>query len=301
MTTAHPTRRQLLLAGAALAAAPRLSAAATVAGRIVVAGGALTEIVVALGAAARLAGVDTTSLYPPAVVGPLPKIGYFRSLGAEGILSLDPAMLIASDQAGPPATIAQLRSVGLPVVLVPEPQSADAVPDKIRAVARALEKPADGATMADSVATDLATMRKAVAALADRPRVLFVMSTSSGRIMAAGRDTAADLMIQLAGGRNAIRGFAGYKPLTPEAALADDPDIVLLPQHSFDALGGKAGVLRTLPALTQTAAARSGRLHALDMLYLLGLGPRIAHAARDLAMLFHPGAVLPDLPKRSWA
>jgi iron complex transport system substrate-binding protein len=292
------TRRHLL-ASASVLLMPRILHAAGN-GRIVVAGGALTEIVVALGEARRLAGVDATSLYPPQIVAPLPKIGYLRTLSAEGILSLDPGLLIASDQAGPPAIIAQLRQAGLPVTLVPEAHTVDAVPGKVHVVARALGHEAEGMAMAAAIQADLAAIQDTVTSLQKRPRVLFVMSTSAGRIMAAGQDTAADLMVGLAGGHNIVQGYAGYKPLTAEAALAGDPDVILLPQHSLEALGGQAGVA-ALPALKDTPAARTGRIHAMDTLYLLGLGPRIASAARELAMLFHPGLALPALPQRPWS
>ncbi|MBP0575837.1 hypothetical protein J8J27_34470, partial [Mycobacterium tuberculosis] len=50
--------------------------------RIVSVGGAVTEIVVALGLGGELAAVDTTSQFPAAVVDPLPKVGYMRQLSA---------------------------------------------------------------------------------------------------------------------------------------------------------------------------------------------------------------------------
>lgn len=291
------SRRQALAAGGLAALFPMVSSAA--AERLVVAGGALTEIAVALGHARYLAGVDETSLYPPAVVAPLPKIGYLRTLSAEGILSLAPSLLLASDQAGPPAVLAQLRGAGVNVVTVPEIHAAEAVEGKIRTVAAALGDEAGGGRMAAAVRADLAAVDRMVADRKQTPRVLFIMSTSNGRVMAAGRDTAADLMLTRAGGRNVMAGYAGYKPATPEAILAADPDVVLLPQHSLMALGGMTGVA-SLPALAGTAAVRHKRIHALDMLYMLGLGPRIAHAVRDMAVMLHPGMALPALPPRSW-
>src|SRR6185369_13230836 len=51
--------------------------------RIVSIGGAITEILYALGFEDRLAGVDTTSLYP-AAARDKPNVGYMRQLSAEG-------------------------------------------------------------------------------------------------------------------------------------------------------------------------------------------------------------------------
>lgn len=299
MTTQPLSRRRLLgtaLAGAAVAALPQ-SGRATKPQRIVVAGGALTEIVVALGAGDRLVGVDQTSLHP-AKVRNLPQVGYLRTLGAEGILSLSPTLVIVSDQAGPPTTMAQLRGTDVPLLVVPESYTEPAVPKKILAVARALDRMAEGNTLAASVEADLQAVQAMVAPL-KRPRVLFVLSTSNGSIMAGGRETASDAMLRLAGAQNAVTDYKNFKPLNAEAALAADADVILLPDHSFVALGGKEGVAK-LPALAQTAAGRAGRIYTMDTLYMLGLGPRIAHAARDLAALLHPGSALSALPARPW-
>jgi iron complex transport system substrate-binding protein len=80
--------------------------------RIVAVGGDVTEILYALGADALIVATDTTSLYPSAALQ-TPKVGYLRSLAAEGILSLEPTLVIAAGGAGPPETLAQLRDAGV--------------------------------------------------------------------------------------------------------------------------------------------------------------------------------------------
>ena len=95
------TRRAALagLGALALSAWPRAQAKA--APRLVTLGGSITEIVYALGAEAQLVGTDSTSFYPPAAAK-TPKVGYFRQLSAEGILSLRPdAMVAAQEKARP--------------------------------------------------------------------------------------------------------------------------------------------------------------------------------------------------------
>lgn len=54
--------------------------------RLVSVGGTLTEIVYLLGEEAQLVAVDTSSLYPAAAQA-LPKVGYQRTLSAEGVLA----------------------------------------------------------------------------------------------------------------------------------------------------------------------------------------------------------------------
>ena len=111
--------------------------------------------------------------------------------------------------------------------------------------------------------------------------MLFLLSMSGGAPQAAGRDTAADGIIRLAGGINAVDGYAGYRPLTPEAVIASRADFILVTRQTVEALGGIDKVLDQ-PALRQTPAGRAGKRPAVRHPAAAGL--RSAHAAgRDRA------------------
>jgi iron complex transport system substrate-binding protein len=64
-------------------------------------------------------------------------------------------------------------------------------------------------------------------------------------------------------------------------------------------LGGIDGVA-ALPTLAQLPAVRERRIIGMDGNYLLGFGPRTAHAVRDLAAALHPQSTIPVLPDRPW-
>lgn len=64
--------------------------------RIVTIGGDITEIVFALGAGDQVIARDSTSLVPEQVKS-LPDVGYMRMLNPEGILSVKPTLIIASE------------------------------------------------------------------------------------------------------------------------------------------------------------------------------------------------------------
>lgn len=254
--------------------------------RLVVAGGALTEIVYLLGAEDRIVAVDTTSLYP-AAVDELPKVGYLRALSAEGVLSLRPTAVLATDDAGPPAVIEQIESAGVPVIVVPDEPTIDGVALKIERVAAALGLAGDGRALIDRIERDMAALAADVAGTAERPGVMFILSLGRGAPLAAGEGTAADAIIALAGGRNVLAGFEGYKPLSVEAAVAAAPDLILMMSQAVEEAGGAEAVL-ALDQLRLTPAARDGRLVAMDGLLLLGFGPRTPEAARALFVTLHP-------------
>ncbi|MBV0892698.1 ABC transporter substrate-binding protein [Paracoccus sp. Z118] len=255
--------------------------------RVVSLGGAVTEIVAALGEGDRLVGRDTTSTVPEPVRA-LPDLGYFRALSPEGVLSVRPDLILAEEGAGPPATVELLRSGGVTFVTVPDAFDAEGVAARIRTVGEAL----GAGDRADALAAAVTEQLAQVAAEAEtrpHPRVLFVLAADGGRILASGTGTAADAMIRLAGGVNAVDGFEGYKPLTSEALAGAAPEVILMmnrgvadPESEPDDDKAIADLLAQ-PALAATPAGRGRRVVRMDGLYLLGFGPRTADAARDLS------------------
>ncbi|QKV53666.1 heme/hemin ABC transporter substrate-binding protein [Comamonas antarctica] len=257
----------LLLGSASLAhAAPA---------RVVGLGGPVTEIVYALGAGDRLVGADASSIYPPAAQQ-LPKVGYYRSFSIEGVASLKPDLVLASDQSGPPQALEQLRKLGSPVVLLPSDPSLEALDQRIMGVARALEIEARGAALVRRIHAEL----KALPANGSKPRVLLV-SSHTGKLQGAGGDTAAAAMLQLIGATNVLASQQGYKPLSAEAAVALRPDVIVTSTLSVESSGSVEAFLAQ-PGLGATPAAKGRRVVVMEDLLLLGFGPRLPEALRQL-------------------
>ncbi|KIC41985.1 hemin ABC transporter substrate-binding protein [Ruegeria sp. ANG-R] len=260
-----------LLAGTSLSAEP--------AQRIVSAGGSITEIIYALGQEHRLVARDSTSNHP-AEVSELPNVGYVRRLSAEGLLSVNPDMILAEEGAGPPETLEVLAETQIPLISIPMGHDRDAVVAKIRAVAAALEVSEQGEELADQVASaiDAATSQSG---LADK-RVLFVLSLQGGRVLAGGANTAAQGMIEMAGATNAVEGFEGYKPLGDEAVITAAPDVILMMKA-----GGAVSVtdeeVLSHPAIAATPAGQNRDILRMDGMLLLGFSVRTGQAITDLA------------------
>ena len=246
--------------------------------RVITLGGSVTEIAVALGAEDRLVARDTTSTFPESVLS-LPDVGYIRALSPENILALDPSLIVAEGDAGPPEAVEVLKAAGIPFVMVPEATDPVGVLAKISAVAQALDLPGD-ALVAD-VQAGLDAAAKRAAAITAQKRVLFILSLQGGAVMAGGEGTEAEGIIQLAGGINAATGFQGYKPMTDEAVLAAQPDVILMMDREGDLSISDADVLAQ-PALSQTPAATASAIVRMDGMLLLGFGPRTPEAAQAL-------------------
>jgi iron complex transport system substrate-binding protein len=267
-----------------------LSALATVTGpagaqgsalpRLVTVSGAITEVVYVLGAESQLVGTDTTSLFPDAARR-TPKVGYMRQLSAEGLLSLKPDAVIATTESGPPMVLDQLRSAGVRLELVEADHSWGEVQRKVAAVGRAAGREPQALELRARLDSDWSEVQKLVASASGRkPRVLFVLSHSASP-QVSGEKTAAHAVIGFAGGVNCLGGFKGYRPMTAEAMASAAPDLILTSTQSIEAHGGVEKFWQR-PELALTPAFRKRALIAQDASLLLGFGPRLPAAIREL-------------------
>ena len=257
--------------------------------RVVSVGGALTEIVFMLEAGNDLVGVDTTSIYPKNATT-LPNVGYARQLSAEGVLSLRPSHVLATEEAGPPAVLKQIAAAGTRITLLPAKHQYVGLRQRVLGVGRVLERSETAQLILeqldstwDQVQRQIATQTRASAVRS--VRVLFVLAHSPAQVLVAGAFTAAQAMLAYAGAVNAVQGFKGYKPLTPESMIAAQPDCLLVTEQGLQAAGGLEAILK-LPGLAQTPAGRSQAVVAMDALRLLGFGPRMPEAVLALHRAF---------------
>jgi len=263
--------------------------------RIISIGGAVTEILYALGLEKHIAAVDSTSQYPSHALSEKKNVGYMRQLSAEGVLGLAPSLILSIAGAGPKETMTVLHAAGVPLVIVPDDFTGEGIIEKVRIVAQAADVAARGDCLADAVRTDLQALNVLRAQIGKPVRVMFILSFVNGRAMVAGRNTAADGVIRMAGAVNAIAEYEGYKQINDEAAVAARPDAVLVMKRSSAETLTPEEVFKH-PALSVSPAAASKAFIAMDGLYLLGFGPRTALAARDLATQLHAGLSNDALP-----
>lgn len=255
-------------------------------GRILSIGHSVTEIIYALGEGHTLVARDSTSRFP-VDANQLPNVGYMRALSAEGVLSVEPDLILASEGAGPKEVVDVIRAAGIEFVDVPTGFTPEAITEKIRVIGAALNVPDKADTLAAAVQADIALALDA-APTGQPKRVMFLMSAAGGKLIAAGQDTEADAIIRLSGAVNAVTGFSGYKTLEDEAAAAAAPDVILM----MDRAGlqhATAPELFALPALATSPAAANDALIKVDGAKVLGFGPRTAEAIRELNALFYGG------------
>ncbi len=250
--------------------------------RIVSIGGAVTEIVWALGLGPQVVAVDTSSIYPAAATQ-LPKVGYQRSLSPEGIIAMQPTIVVAAAEAGPATALEAIRGAGIRVIVAPETRTVESAIERIQILGEELGAVQRASQLASAIRTEVAAAPHIQNRTAP-PRIVFVLSRGKGSPIVAGKDTAATAIITIAGGVNAIKEFTGYKPLSPEAATTLEPDVLLTTTRIIEEAGGRDAFLGqpTIAALMQKA-----RLVVMDDLLLLGFGPRLGQALAELRNAFN--------------
>lgn len=260
--------------------------------RWVSAGGALTEWVSALGGESKLVGVDTTSQHPESLKA-LPSIGYQRQLSAEGILSLRPQILVGTEEMGPPPVLSQIRTAGVQVELFSAQPDLPALQTNLEHLGKLLgaEDQASQAWQVYQQQLDQQTVRISETQLKQKaPGVLLLIGNSGGKPLIAGKDTAADWLLQRAGGHN-LATHTGYKPFSNESLASLNPEVLVFADRALTGDAARAALFKENPILSSTRAAKNGRVMELDPTLLVGgLGPRLPEALKKLSDGFYPGA-----------
>ena len=251
--------------------------------RIVSLNGSTTEILFALGVGDNVVGCDASSTYPKGVKDKLPSVGYQYGLNAEGILSLNPTLIIGRDDVRPPQVVQQLRMAGVTVLLLKEPRSFETAKQRLLTIGKAVGHEKKAKELAKALDTDIKKLETKLASRKETPKqkALFLYLRGTQTTLVLGTDTAPGAMFDIVGVENAAGDIKGNKPMTAEAVIAAQPDVYVLFSSSLKSIGGIDGLLK-LPGLAHTPAGENKRIVTLDGQYLSGFGPRSGRAALDL-------------------
>lgn len=248
------------------------------ANKIVSLSGGITEILSALGHESDIVGTDVTSTFPTSLKTTAKDLGHVRSMTIEPIMAINPTLIMASEKDINPDLLAKMKSSGIKTELFKQEYSVDGTKKLIEEVAKAVGNN-DYQKLNDKIDSDL----KQIQPLAKKPKVLFIYARGNN-LMVAGKNTAMSNLIELAGGENAFNDFEDFKPLTPEAVVKANPDILFLFDSGLQGAGGNEAVLK-MAGVAQTNAGKNKKVIAMDGGLVSSFGPRLGEAALDLNKL----------------
>lgn len=251
--------------------------------RLITAGGTITEIVSELGLGDLIVATDITSTYP-AKMKELPSIGYRNQIKSEGILSMNPDVILAETDYLSADVVAQLSATGIEVKFFEKPTSIEGTFRLISELADYLDEAEKGKLLQEEVKNELLELAQFLEKqeVVEKPTMLFIMARGEDMVFVGGDDTFASSIIQLAGLQSPVLGFKDFIPLTPEALAKFNPDYILLFDSGLATLGGKDGLTK-IRGIEQTKAFQNGEILAYDGLLLSGFGPRVAEVALEIA------------------
>lgn len=242
--------------------------------RIVSLNGAVTETLASLDVAGNIVGRDVTSTYPADLKAT--DLGHVRSITAESILALQPSVVFGTTKDVNPNLNEQLKKANISLVLIDQEYSIDGSKKLITEVATKLKKD-NYQPLLDNISNKMATVK----AFEKKTKVLFIYARGAGNLMVAGSGTPLHSMIELAGAENAAAALTDFKPLTPEALLTTNPDVILMFDKGLQSLGGVDGLLK-IEGIATTNAGKNKKVVTMDGQYLSGFGPRVGEAVVEL-------------------
>ena len=231
----------------------------------------LTETVCALGACAKLVGVDRYSNFP-ASANALPKLGGMDDSNVEMITALKPDVVLVA----PSSRVAErLQSLGLTVVTLDTKSYAD--------VQRVLGKVGELLAVQDpqelwhTIEAGVGAAVQSLPPSARGTRVYF--EAASGPYGAGATSFMGELLTRL-GVQNIIPASMGPFPkINPEFVVRANPDVIMLSQRD-------AGGVTDRPGWNRTTAVRDKRICLFtsdEGDVLVRPGPRLAEAAQIMA------------------
>ncbi len=231
----------------------------------------LTETVCAIGACARLVGVDRYSNWP-AEVKKLPQVGGGLDPSIEAIVALKPdVVLMATSSRGAD----RLRALGLKVVAL-EPRTGSDVRRVIATLGQLLVLP-DAERVARDIEAGVAAAAQSLPPQLRGQRVYFEVSPGPH---AAGPQSFIGELLTALGLANIIGPELGPFPkINPELVVRADPDLIMVGAR------GSAEMARR-PGWSQLRAVRRQQLCVFDadqVDILVRPGPRMPEAARLMA------------------
>ncbi|SHM07906.1 heme/hemin ABC transporter substrate-binding protein [Chryseobacterium polytrichastri] len=246
--------------------------------KIVTLNGGITEIVAALGHEKEIVGTDVTSTYPESLKATAKDLGHIRSITIEPIMAVSPTLILASDKDINPELMGKIKSSGIQAEVFKQEFTVDGTKKLIADVAKAIGN-TDYQKLNDKIDADL----KQIQPIAKKPKVLFIYARGN-MLMVSGKNTPMAALINLAGGENAVNDFEDFKPLTPEAVVKANPDVLFFFSSGLQGAGGNEGALK-MPGVSQTNAGKNKKIIAMDGGLVSGFGPRLGKAAVGLNKL----------------
>ncbi len=259
--------------------------------------GSIAATVFALGFGDAVIGRDISTTFAEAADLPV-VTSSGHAISSEAVLALRPTLVITDGTVGPTDVVLQLREAGITVVYVDAEPGLAAPGELARQVAAALGSPETGELLAERLESELAAVVADIESIrpadpADRVRILFLyLRGTSGIYYLFGEESGADELIEAVGGIDVAGeiGWQGLRPMTDEALVAANPDLILVMTGGLESVGGVDALITEKPAIGLTRAGENRRFVDMADGEVLSFGPRTPDVLDALARAIYAPA-----------
>lgn len=252
----------------------------------------LTEMVFALGKGHNIVACDLSSTYPDSAKL-LKTVGYHRALNPEGIISMNPDLVIHSNDIGPESVLPQITKAGLNVKAFGGANTIDSAKLLLKQLGDFFGEPAKADSLIKKMDAGIADALAKVSALhaTDTPSVMIIHFGRANNIyfVMSGRKGVGDKLIGMAGGKVAKYDAKGARQISAEAVATANPDIIIATDYGFDQMGS-VEKFKTVPGVALTNAAKNNRIYRFEEHDLIYFGPRTGDNILLFMKLLHPTA-----------
>ncbi len=241
---------------------------------------AATEILFAIGAGDRVvAKVEDINPYPPEADG-LPVVATFQGVDIEQIVALRADLVIAGGlNFTPPNAVSQLRSLGIPVVVL-YAESIDEALAGIRAIGVATGETAAAEELSAATRTELDRLGALTADLG-RPTTFYEIDATSDIYTVPADSLYAELLVLA--GADPITTDASYQ-ISLERLITANPSVILLGDGGYTT----AADVASRPGWSGIQAVIDGNIVVVDDALITRPGPRLVEGLRALIRALHP-------------
>ncbi|MDQ0643983.1 heme/hemin ABC transporter substrate-binding protein [Microbacterium murale] len=259
--------------------------------------GTIAATVFALGMGADVVGRDSSTTFDGTQELPVvTKAGH--TLNPEAILELAPTVILTDTTIGPKEVRQQLRDAGIAIVVISDELRLDSTDQLIEEVASALGISSRGQELIAQVDADLTAALAEIAQVvpadeSERARMLFLYVRGSANVYYIfGKDSGADSLIEAVGGIDVASeiGWEGNKPMTAEALVAAQPDVLVMMTDGLESVDGIDGLIERVPAVAETPAGVNRRVIDMADGEILSFGPRSPEIIRAIARALYAPA-----------
>ncbi len=253
----------------------------------------LTEMVFALGKGYNLVAVDLSSTYPDSAKL-LKTVGYHRALNPEGIISMNPDLVIHSNDIGPENVLPQITQAGLNIKAFGGANTIDSAKLLLKelGVFFGTEQKAD--SIIKKMDNDIARAADTLKAygIKDSLRVMVIHFglRNNNYFVMSGRNGVADKMLRLAGCTPALYDGKGAREMSPEAVALANPDVIIATDFGFDRMGSMDKFISSVPGVALTNAGKNKRIIRFEEHDIVYFGPRSGENIINLIHLLYPNS-----------